>query len=136
MTITEIKNQIIDEIKKDYVILPKAIPVNQRPDSFIEMVMQHVSICTGVSVKEMQGVCRTGGKVRARMYVSHLSRSLGGLSLNLETIGKHLHRDHTTVMHHIRRFKEESSYNKELAKEERSIREGFIKEYGHFFNLA
>jgi chromosomal replication initiation ATPase DnaA len=136
----ELKQQITEDvmagINEKYLLIPKVpAPAVNRADLLVEAIMTYVACCTGISIQDMQSKSRNGNAVRSRFYVSIMARELGGLGVGLQVIGKHLHKDHASVIHYIRRFKEESAYNKELVREESTIRAGFLAQYGEALKI-
>lgn len=63
---------------------------------------------TGVSQIQIQGRCRIGRYVKARVLFAEIARKEG---YSFSAIGRHLKKDHTTVIYHLqlkrRKFKPE-----------------------------
>jgi chromosomal replication initiation ATPase DnaA len=87
--------------------LPVAAPVRGYGPipgrSTVEAICRHVAEATEVAVKDLTGANRSPAAIRARWIAM---RALRDRCMPVVSIGKALGRDHTTVIHGLRRFDE------------------------------
>ena len=67
----------------------------------LKRLVGRVAATFEVSAKEMLGPSRLRGVTHARQVAMYVARTAGALSL--EAIGGHFHRDHSTVLHAVRK---------------------------------
>ncbi|HEX8489337.1 MAG TPA: helix-turn-helix domain-containing protein [Propionibacteriaceae bacterium] len=69
--------------------------------SDLAVAADHVSAMCGISLEALYGPSRNQAVTEARQVLCWVARTALGLSLS--TIGRHVGRDHTTVLHAVRR---------------------------------
>jgi chromosomal replication initiation ATPase DnaA len=90
---------------EDALLLAAGVPASSRADVTVGDVVTWVAFQTGISAAEITGQRRLFALARARFAVYWLG--VHALQLSLPQIGKKLSaRDHTTVLHGIRRAAE------------------------------
>ncbi len=91
----------------------KDIPETAGTRITIELILNHVSTATGISVAEIKGDKRSRSVVQARHITMYLARELTDMSL--PKIGERIGgRDHTTVMHAVRNVAKQMPEDREL----------------------
>jgi chromosomal replication initiation ATPase DnaA len=72
-----------------------------KKDGAIALILQEVSKATHISIKELLGDSRLKKTVRARWEIYRRAKNAG---YSLAEIGRRMNKDHTTVMHGLKRL--------------------------------
>lgn len=91
----------------------KPISASTLPVSDTRLVTSIVSRMTGVSVEAMRGPRRMANISKARHVACYVAHKVKGRSL--PRVGQYLNRDHTTVLHGVKRITREMQGDHELA---------------------
>jgi hypothetical protein len=108
---------IKEQIAIAFKAIDKVLPLSARipstrlpvaPPEFYEIIMQASAAHYGVTMKEMKGKDRTTAVVEARMIASMVSHDWEGIKTFDIAMARAQRRDHSTVLHHLKRFRNES----------------------------
>lgn len=76
-----------------------------------ELVEDAVSQVTGLTIEEFSGKSRCRERCYARMlFVYHCRK----FKMRLVAISRYVHRDHTTMLHYLKKYNDEIVYNREF----------------------
>jgi hypothetical protein len=103
---------------------PPLPPPPPKPLSSEALIVRDVAEFYGLRPKDILGARRNKGLVIARQVAMCLAHELTKHSY--PQIGRHFHRDHTTVMHSVFKIQEQVKLDQELAADMAQMRESIL----------
>lgn len=118
----------IAELRAENEVLREALAEREalRPEiiagrATVAMIIRHVAIHRGLTANDVKSLRRTRAVIQPRQEAMYLASVM--TTRSLPEIGRQFNRDHTTVLHGLRRIKAQCEASPEYAAEIASIRE-------------
>lgn len=131
MTIAEITNRVIDELTKDYYLVPR----NKEREpfhklEFINEVVMFVSEFFSLHAPTLKSVNKTREYSYARYIAFHIIQKYSVEPISLDAIGGVFNRDRSTIHYAILKFKDLLEWDWDLKRDLNQCETAYIKHKG------